>query len=258
MGNRGKAGSSVSEHTRSWEPLSAENELPVTLKREREQTLAILTPLVTLMGKVVGPNTEVVLHDLAIPSRSVVAIANGHVSGREKGASILDGPSNDKGFHEAQKLSKGKGMPGTAVIENYTTLSSIGTELISSTLLLRDTQGLPYAAFCINTDQAFYKQAQQWFDHVLSSMKPNVSKITKMDNESRDMESLMKNIISEAVAQFGKPVVYLSREEKLHAVKVMLERGLFMMKGSVTNAAKILNVSRYTIYNYLDEIKDNN
>jgi len=38
-------------------------------------------------------------------------------------------------------------------------------------------------------------------------------------------------------------------------VKSLDERGIFLIKGAVENVAKFLDVSRYTIYNYLDEIR---
>jgi predicted transcriptional regulator YheO len=35
----------------------------------------------------------------------------------------------------------------------------------------------------------------------------------------------------------------------------MQEKGLFIVRGGVEMAARVLGVSRYTDYNYLDEIK---
>ncbi|RBH49962.1 hypothetical protein C3F00_035265, partial [Pseudomonas sp. MWU13-2860] len=45
------------------------------------------------------------------------------------------------------------------------------------------------------------------------------------------------------------------KADKKQAVAQMLEQGLFIVKGGVERAAEALGVSRYTVYNYLDEIR---
>jgi predicted transcriptional regulator YheO len=47
-------------------------------------------PLVDFLGHAMGPNCEVVLHDLTDPENSIIAIANGHVSGRKIGGPTTD------------------------------------------------------------------------------------------------------------------------------------------------------------------------
>lgn len=69
------------------------------------------------------------------------------------------------------------------------------------------------------------------------------------------MDVLTEEIISDAVRTFGKPIPMMSKEEKIHAVQVMLQRGLFMVRGGVERAATALHVTRFTIYNYLEELR---
>lgn len=45
------------------------------------------------------------------------------------------------------------------------------------------------------------------------------------------------------------------KKEKVEIVRQMQEKGLFIVRGGVEMAARVLGVSRYTVYNYLDEIK---
>ena len=70
-----------------------------------------------------------------------------------------------------------------------------------------------------------------------------------------DMEALMLDIISGAVRRYGKPVAKMDKEEKTAAVEMMLERGLFMVRGGVERAATALGVTRFTVYNYLEDVK---
>ena len=47
----------------------------------------------------------------------------------------------------------------------------------------------------------------------------------------------------------------MEKEEKIELVRIFEERGVFLVKGAVEYVAEVLNVSRYTVYNYLDEIR---
>jgi predicted transcriptional regulator YheO len=73
--------------------------------------------------------------------------------------------------------------------------------------------------------------------------------------EEPEMDTLMKEIISDAVHTFGKPVASMTKDEKIHAVQAMMQRGLFMVRGGVERAAAALHVSRFTIYNYQEELR---
>ena len=46
--------------------------------------------LVDYLGKVLGPDYEIVLHDLTQSNKEVVAIANGHISGRTVGGPLTN------------------------------------------------------------------------------------------------------------------------------------------------------------------------
>ena len=47
----------------------------------------------------------------------------------------------------------------------------------------------------------------------------------------------------------------MSKHAKVEAVRVMQERGLFIVKGGVEKAAEALGVTRYTVYNYLEQLR---
>lgn len=47
-------------------------------------------PLVEFLGQALGERCEVVLHDLTVPEKSIIAIANGNISGRAVGGSVTD------------------------------------------------------------------------------------------------------------------------------------------------------------------------
>ncbi len=47
----------------------------------------------------------------------------------------------------------------------------------------------------------------------------------------------------------------MSKQHKLDAVRQMQERRVFIVKGGIEKAAAALGVTRYTIYNYLEQIR---
>jgi predicted transcriptional regulator YheO len=68
------------------------------------------------------------------------------------------------------------------------------------------------------------------------------------------MDTLMREIISQAVGPGGSTAA-LTREAKIQAVAAMQQRGLFIVKGGVERAAAALGVSRFTIYNYMEQLR---
>lgn len=225
--------------------------VPQNLVTEREALFAVLNPIVDMVGSFVGENVEIVLHDLTQPERSIVRILNGHVSGRSVGDSILSGPNGDKGFVELLRSLQEGGQGTHSVIADYQTFTRGGKELQSSTVIFRDSGGTNFASICINADMSVVVQAHALLQSML--LRP------KEQESARDapggIDALMKEIIAEAVQRFGKPVSVMDKDEKIHAVETMMLRGLFIVKGGVERAATALGVTRFTIYNYLDVLR---
>ncbi|MRW91422.1 hypothetical protein GJ699_15630 [Duganella sp. FT80W] len=220
---------------------------------ERKTIMAGLHPIVQMLGGIVGPHIEVVLHDITKPDGSVVAIANGHISGRSVGASILNGPKDDKGFAAATAELSKSGDPVHSVIEGYETVSASHRPLKSGTVIFRDSAGNPFAALCLNADMSNFEMAHAWLGQFL---RPALL-ASQPAGEKPEMDVLMQEIIADAVRRNGKPITMMSKAEKTQAVLTMQQRGLFIVKGGVERAAAALGVTRYTIYNYLEALRQN-
>ncbi|NML44794.1 hypothetical protein HHL11_13635 [Ramlibacter sp. G-1-2-2] len=226
--------------------------LPPAIAAERRQLMQALHPVVQMLGGIVGHHIEVVLHDLTKPESSVVAIANGHVSNRRLGSSILSGPKEDLGFAAALQALSAGGEAVHSVIESYPTLTRAGQRLKSSTVVFRDAQGQPFAALCLNADLTIIEAAHTWLGLLL---KPNGIAPAPASEGAPELDQLMQEIIADAVRRLGKPVTLMNKEEKIQAVAAMMQRGLFIVKGGVERAAKALGVTRYTVYNYLEALR---
>ncbi|WP_426700748.1 helix-turn-helix transcriptional regulator [Rhodanobacter sp. Col0626] len=211
----------------------------------------MLSPVVDIIGKVVGHNVEIVLHDLTCPGNSILKIVNGEVSGRAVGDSILSGPDNDKAFVELQRNLTADEGASHSVISDYQTFTRDGRELQSTTVIFLDSRHTPFASLCINADMSVVVQAHA----LLQSMFSRQAEPEPERAAAPGIDLLMKEIITDAVNKFGKKVSAMGKQEKIHAVNTMLQRGLFTVKGGVERAARALGVTRFTIYNYLDALR---
>ncbi|MDY7077894.1 MAG: helix-turn-helix domain-containing protein [Chloroflexota bacterium] len=72
---------------------------------------------------------------------------------------------------------------------------------------------------------------------------------------SLDLSRALEVLLSEAVARVGKPVTLMGKDEKLTVIRYLDEHGAFLLRGSVEDVARELQISRFTVYNYLDEIR---
>jgi len=69
---------------------------------------------------------------------------------------------------------------------------------------------------------------------------------------------VVAGIITKILAEMGKTPAAMSREEKMEVVKRLEERGAFLVKRSAEQVAEALDLSRYTIFSYLKEIRHGN
>jgi predicted transcriptional regulator YheO len=229
----------------------------VSLAAERAAVINALRPVVSMLAAMAGPHLEVVLHDVSKPENSVIAIANGHISGRSVGSSVLEGPQNDRGFAAATRL-KSKDGAVHSLVEDYVTVTSDGRELRSASAIFRDASGEPFATLCLNVDMSGFQAAHGWLSQMLKPMvaavvSPPAAAPVAAPPESQ-MDTLMQEIISEAVGPGGSAET-MKREEKIQAVGAMQRRGLFIVKGGVERAAAALHVSRFTVYNYMEQLR---
>jgi predicted transcriptional regulator YheO len=222
--------------------------MAVDVATQRLITFQVLQAAITALSSVTGRNTEILLHDLTCPEQSVVAIANGHISGRSVGSPVLSGPEQDKGFTAVMAAAKANSGCDPVVISDYPTVIN-GHYLRSATAVFRDQNGHPFAALCVNADFTGLAAAQAF----LQQFQPSVLAPNDQASAPGDMEKLMDEIIHDSLAKFG--VKKMNKTARIEAVRVMQERGIFIVKGGVERAASALGVTRFTIYNYLEHLR---
>lgn len=206
-------------------------------------------PIVKIIGKMFGRNCETVLHDFSNPSHSIIAIENGHVTGRKIGGPITD-------FALSSWRKGGYGEKKEDTIINYKTKTKDGEILKSSSFFIKDEKKNFIGCVCINYNLTgclmFYKIMEEFSTFVDLNKKKLNGETEKFSN---DVNELLSNIIGKAIDEVGKPVSMMQKSDKMRVAKTVEEKGGFLIKGAVNQLAFDINVSRYTIYNYLDELK---
>lgn len=221
----------------------------MTASNEKTQLIGQLSAIMDAFASVAGRHIEVVLHDLAQPETSVIKIINGHVSGRKPGSPLLDAPDNDRGFLGLLNPPSAAGDPEPTVFTRYPTTSLQGKPLQSSTVFFKDVNGKPQLSLCFNADNSAISAARE----ALAILLPQQSD-EKQEQES-GLEERLDEIIRLCIPPAGQLRTGASKQEKVDIVRQMQNLGMFMVRGGVEKAAKVLGVTRYTVYNYLDQIK---
>ena len=210
-----------------------------------QQVLAILEQLVPALGEALGPNSEIVLHDTTRLPNSIVAIAN-PITGRQVG-----GPASDLGLEILQS-------GWSEHLVGYRSELDDGRVLRSSSLFVKDARGRAVAALCINTDVTSLDKAKDTLQE-LTELR-TLSDLTQAfavreENFPRNIDDLARAVLRDAIAETGIAVDLMKKRHKIAVVAELQRRGFFTIRDSVDIAAEALQISRYSVYNYLNEIE---
>ena len=191
-----------------------------------------------------GSNCEVVVHDLDSNDveHSIVAIENGHVSGRRVG----DGPS-----HIVLEALRGD----CARLEDrlaYLTRSDDGKILKSSTIYIRDDDGRAIGVFAINYDITLMLAMEDALKGFTATQVPE----REPEHISRNVADLLDELIEQSVKLVGKPVPLMNKEDKVKAIQFLNDTGAFLITKSGDKVCKFFGISKYTLYSYIDEAKN--
>ncbi len=188
-----------------------------------------------------GSNCEVVLHDFSDLKSSIIAIENGKVTGRDVNSSMTE--------HSFKQVKSGNTQKD---IINYSGKGTDGRIIKSTTMFIRDDSDKVIGCLCINFDVTELSMAKRVINDMLSFGEDTV----KEDNSGKKINDVLSEVVQTKIDEIGKPVSYLNKDEKVDIVKGLDLQGVFLIKGAIDYVADILCVSRYTIYNYLDETRE--
>ncbi len=204
-----------------------------------------------------GKNCEVCLHDYSQPyDHTIVSIVNGEVTGRKVGdcgtnfgLQIMQGTSSEEGQY------------------NYITQIKNGKTLRSTSIYLKDDDGKLIGCLCINfdiTDLIMAKNVLEGvtysYDHQSLTPEQSGSNAANIDSEviTGDINELLDTLIQKSIQSVGMPVGMMGKDEKIKGIRYLENKGAFLIKKSSERIAQFYDISKFTLYNYLEEIRSSN
>ncbi len=210
------------------------------------------------LARMQGPSTEIVLHDLTNPAHSVVYVVNGDITDRKVGQGVRHLVPEMLTSHEGKPI-------GPWWFRYRTKLIRATTELIY------DKAGEIIGALCVNEDVT----GEERLFHSLEGRLPGLTMtdlkadgdtagLIKPETSVKDAElsgkpdSVRKTVfrlISETAAQKAYAEAKTNRDVRWRLVRDLKERDVFLLKGSIEELARLLGLSKVTIYSDLDALR---
>lgn len=192
-----------------------------------------------------GDHCEVILHDFSIPQNSVVYTRNNVVTNRQVGQSFTE-------YFVKEVLLSRKFRDDVSA--NYIMKGAQGQTIKSSTVLIRDDGGKVIGSLCVNLDITYMKDLMDQFISMMGIEEPT----EKTEEEVAvlpNIQEMVDDIIEHTIGD--QNMEELSRDQKIDLVRFMDDKGLFLIKGAADKVAERMNISKVTVYSYLDEIRKN-
>lgn len=220
---------------------------------ETSDKLSKYIPMVHFIAEIIGNHCEVVLHDVSKPDNSIVEIVNGHISGRK-----VNGPITDL----ALKIMKDKNYKENNYICNYESVGKSNKTFRSSSYFIKDEQNEIIGMICVNVDLTDLMKARSVLDDAIMianqvnhHAEQPISASGPNERFEENIEDLLLSLIKGVLSETEIPPERMSPPEKMDVVRKLNEKGVFLLKGGVSEVARHLGASEATIYRYLNKIK---
>lgn len=214
--------------------------------------------LTEFLGQALGPDYEIALHDLTDKNKSIIAIANNHISGREIGAPLTN---------MALSILKDKSYETSDYRLHYYGVAVGGKDLRSNTMFIKQN-GRLIGMLCINFDDSRYRDIS---DRVLGLCHPDafVADVLPPQGSAaprpvrpapekfrNSTEAVAVDAINRELEHLGVTADRLTSEERLRIISVLEADGIFLLKGAVKDVAAGLHCSQASVYRYLSQLKN--
>lgn len=216
----------------------------ITLETTHDKNRKILDrykPIADMIYATFGSNCEVVVHDLQNVQSSLIYI-KGTLTGRELGAPTTEVILKELRQHGKQVKDK----------LGYTTRTKEGKLVKTSISFIRNDRAEVIGFLGINFDITAFSMVNQIIKDFSSTTDFDHADHHSNESYAKNIEEVFDHLINTALIETGVPLQEMSREDKIRFVQNLEEKGTFLIQGSTERIAKVLSVSKQTIYNYLE------
>jgi predicted transcriptional regulator YheO len=221
-----------------------------TFTAEDRRILAAMRPLVSGLAGFLGSYCEVLLHSLENLAESVVQIENGHVTGRTVGSPVTDLALRI--LHSTEEDSENDEDRDFRI---YTSSTTDGRPLRCVTMVVRNGDR-PIGMLCINFDLSIPVHE---VTKLLSSMTGSGIDSDRDESPEHYMmsaEDLVTRSLDVAIQKTTAQRGVSPQTKNRTIVSELHSQGIFDVKGAVEMVSNELGVSRFTVYNYLRDLRN--
>jgi len=199
--------------------------------------------------KFLGNQCEVVVHDFRKGfEHSIVYIFNGNVSGR-----VVGGHSRGAmNFHAGENIEKYK---NSRIYFFNGIEDGKGKIFKSCTTLIKDTINKLIGSVCLNLNVADLLSAQHTIQNFVKYSMPSLASLKEEDVDFNNVDDVLTFYMKKCEESEGKPMSLMNKEEKIKALQYLNEKGVFKITKAGVLLCKAFQVSKYTLYSYLEEAK---
>ena len=202
----------------------------------REEAFEFLDRTARGIAEMFGSSCETLVQNMSDPSHPILSIYNGQVSGREVGSTL-------------DIMGSGRLIDETAMTTDFVNLYATtpsGSQIKSSTFhMIGEDYNL---ALGIDFDYSSLVFANRILVDLMSADADLQSALWQGGDNG------LAQIFDECLAAIGKPVSALTKSDRIKIVALLEQKNAFSFRKSVPYVAKRLQVSRYTVYKYLDQL----
>lgn len=186
------------------------------------------------ISRLLHPFAEVVLHNLA--KDQIEAIYN---------------PLSQRKMGDASYLERMDFDTTENIIGPYEKTNWDGKPMKSISILLRNKFGKAEGCLCINIDISSFENASQLLKIFLNN-KPFLTKNSEYLFKD-DLYEKINQYIQEYCQKNHTSIQTLTRQNKKDIIHALANEGAFDGKNTANYIKRILNISRATVYNYLQQ-----
>ena len=133
---------------------------------------------------------------------------------------------------------------------SYLVRTKEGRMIKSSSIYIRNDRGELIGLFAINYDITDLIMANRAIEEAISVEEPEDE--AKLDTIVTNVSDLLDQLIAEADKFIGKPVATMNKDDKTKAIQYLNEKGAFLIKKAGDKVTRHYDISKYTLYNYMD------
>ncbi len=185
------------------------------------------------IARLFRPYVEVVIHDLK--GETVAHIAN---------------PFSQRQIGEPSLLHEIDFSRSDRIIGPYQKTGVDGSRLRSISITLRDRGDAPIGVMCLNFDCSDFDRARRAME-LLAPRQPDAGRPAPLFRE--DWDERINEFVVAWCQERHTTIERLNKDERREVVAALAADGAFTVKRAPDHVARVLGLSRATIYNYLKQ-----